>query len=507
MSSDSHEFGSLPSGLDAADLAYLTPAERAELDRLLWPPLWEPFPGSPQEQAYHSEADELFYGGSAGGGKSDLLLGLAGTTHRQSVILRREFPRLRALSERSREIYKARGGSHAKDSYNEQTHIWRLVSGRMVEFQACQYEKDKETQRGRPRDLYGWDEVTEFTEGQFRFINGWNRSTVPGQRCRVVATGNPPTSAEGEWVIRYWAPWLDEHHPSPARPGELRWFARVKDRDLEVPDRRPFVLKGGELVYDFDPAAHKPADIIQPRSRTFIPARLSDNPILAATNYGAVLQGMPEPLRSQMLYGDFSIGAMDNPWQIIPTAWVRAAQKRWTANGHRGQPLTALGVDVARGGADKTVLARRHGTWFAPLEKHPGKGTPDGPAVVRLVLRALEGDLRAWVNVDVIGVGASVYDGCKQARLTHAHPVNFAAATEARDRSGRLGFANLRAYAYWSLREALDPDQGDNLALPPDPELLADLCAGRWEPTAKGVKVEPKEDIQERIGRSPDCGD
>jgi len=48
---------------------------------------WVPNPG-PQTQAYYCEADELFYGGQAGGGKSDLSIGLALTAHERSLILR-----------------------------------------------------------------------------------------------------------------------------------------------------------------------------------------------------------------------------------------------------------------------------------------------------------------------------------------------------------------------------------------------------------------------------------
>jgi hypothetical protein len=43
---------------------------------------WAPEPtNQPQFDAYHSKADLLLYGGAAGGGKSDLLLGLALTAH------------------------------------------------------------------------------------------------------------------------------------------------------------------------------------------------------------------------------------------------------------------------------------------------------------------------------------------------------------------------------------------------------------------------------------------
>jgi hypothetical protein len=66
---------------------------------------------------------------------------------------------------------------------------------------------------------------------------------------------------------------------------------------------------------------------------------------------------------------------------------------------------------------------------------------------------------------------------------------------------------NLRARNWWRLREDLDPSSGQNLALPPDPELRADLCAPTWKLTARGILVESKEDIIARIGRSPDKGD
>jgi hypothetical protein len=232
-----------------------------------------------------------------------------------------------------------------------------------------------------------------------------------------------------------------------------------------------------------------------------------DNPVYLASDYVSRLQALPEPLRAMLLFGDFKAGTEDDPWQVLPTEWVRQAQARWRPDGGAGLPLDVLGVDVARGGQDRTVLAGRRGTWFSPLSKHPGTSTPDGPAVVALVERAVAADPEALVNVDVIGVGSSVYDLCRAGRVGRPRPVNFAEACGRRDRAGVLHFANLRAYAYWSLREALDPANGDGLALPPDPELLADLTAPRWEMRAGGVLVESKERIIKRIGRSPDCAD
>lgn len=445
-------------------------------------PVWVPLPG-PQTLAYHSQADEVYYGGAAGGGKTDLVIGLAATSHRRSIIFRREYPQFRDIIERARELLAARG------HYNANERLWRLDDGRIIEFGSVQHEDDIENYQGRAHDLKAFDELSHFTERQYRFLIGWNRTTVPGQRTRVMAAGNPPTSMEGQWVVRYWAPWLDEHHPHPALPGELRWFAVIDGEDTEVSGPEPLKHDGATLY---------------PRSRTFIPARLGDNPYLMATGYESVLQGLPEPLRSQLLFGDFRAGTEDDPWQIIPTAWVRAAQARWQPDGRPEGSQDAVGVDVARGGKDKTVLSRRWAAWFAPLEKHPGTSTPDGIVVASLVLQALADGGRA--NIDAIGVGASVYDHC---RLQGADvtAVIFSEAAPGLDRSGRLRFVNLRAWAYWALREALDPVQGDGLALPPDSELLADLCAPTWSMRVNGIQVESKEDIIKRLGRSPDCGD
>src|SRR3954470_2510329 len=61
---------------------------------------WVPNPG-PQTDAYFCPADVLLYGGQGGGGKSDLGLGLAFTAQQRSLILRRKYANLSALTERA----------------------------------------------------------------------------------------------------------------------------------------------------------------------------------------------------------------------------------------------------------------------------------------------------------------------------------------------------------------------------------------------------------------------
>jgi hypothetical protein len=436
--------------------------------------------------AYESKADEIFYGGAAGGGKTDLLIGLALTAHQRTIIFRREYPQLKAIVDRCAEIIGDAG------RFNVQSNTWRMRDGRLLELGAAQHEKDVRKYQGRPHDLKCFDELPNFTEFQYLFLSGWLRTTKPAQRTRIVAAGNPPTTVEGEWVIRRWGAWLDRQHANPAKPGELRWYARVDGEEQAVENGDPFWWK---------------SERITPKSRTFIPARLADNPYLVANNYGATLQSLPEPLRSQLLYGDFAIGMDDDPWQVIPTVWIRAAMAR---HANREQPTIPphIGVDVARGGTDKTVIALRYGNYYAPLRRYPGTSTPDGAAVGRLVLKCLAPD--ASINVDVIGVGASVYDWLAEKvdpAVATVHAVNNSAASTETDRSRQLQFMNLRAEGYWRMREALDPDYGQNLALPDDSELLADLCAPRWEYTPRGVRIEEKDAIIKRIGRSPDAGD
>lgn len=452
------------------------------------PPIWAPYPGGPQERAVLSEAYVTGYGGSAGGGKTDLGLGLAITQHKHTIIFRREYPQLKGIIERSRELLDDHG------KFNGQDKIWRLNDGRIIELGACQYAKDVSKYRGRPHDLVVFDEATEFIESQPQFLMGWLRSVEAGQRCRVLMTFNPPTSAAGQWVVRYFAPWLDPAHPNPALPGELRWFVKIDGEDVERPDGELFEHNG---------------EILEPLSRTFFPARLADNPALSRTAYGATLQNLAEPLRSQLLYGDFNIGLSEDAWQVLPTRWVRMAMDRWKERQGDHGPQTCVGADVAHGGKDKTVFAIRHDDWFDTLKKYPGTSTPDGRTAAALCVKYAEPGV--LINVDAIGYGASaaerLADKPPEGHGLNAIAINVSSGSKYRDKSGRFKMANLRAEMYWRLREAIDPDNNPTLCLPDDPELLADLTAPTYEITTSGIKIEDKAKIMERLSRSPDCGD
>lgn len=221
-----------------------------------------PNPGK-QTMAMLSPADIILYGGSAGGGKSALGVGLAFNDHRRSLLLRRKYADLSGIIDQAL-VYN--GG---RDGFSSAPQPKLITSnGQLIKFGACQHLGDEEAFQGQAHDYYYFDELTQFLEQQFRYVIGWNRAG-PGvdgnQRCRVLGGSNPPTNSDGDWVIGYWRPWLDPTYHNPAKPGELRWC--VTD-----PDGKDMWVDGPELV-DFNNG--KPP--VKPKSRTFIQAALSDN--------------------------------------------------------------------------------------------------------------------------------------------------------------------------------------------------------------------------------------
>lgn len=467
-------------------LPYLSDAERDELIGLIarLNRVWLPLPGA-QMAASMSTADIIGFGGAAGGGKSDWLLGTALTKHTKSLIMREQAVQLPGLTQRLTDMLGSR------DGFNGQDKIWNIPgTNKTITFGSAQFPEDWMKYQGRARDFLGLDEASNFLESVVRALMGWVRTTDADQPCQVGMGFNPPTNAAGRWIIKFFAPWLDPNHLAPALPGELRYFGMIDGEETELPDGVPFLHKGA---------------LVRPKSRTFIPSRVEGNPYLMATGYRDTLEAFPEPLRSQMLYGDFMAGVMDDPWQVIPTAWVEAAMRRWRELEVK-PPMDSMGVDVARGGTDQTVIARRHGWWFDKLLAFPGKSTPDGYEVKAQILTAQRND--AVVHIDVIGVGASPYDLLKN--VTQTVGVDARLRASGPDETGKLTFANVRSQMWWRMRELLNPEANNNIMLPSDPDLLKELTAPTWRPVGDGgvagtvVRVESREDIIKRLGYSPD---
>ena len=147
---------------------------------------WLPNPG-PQALAYFSEADCLLFGGEPGGGKSQLILGLAFNEHKRSLIMRRQYGDLDRIVEDALKIHGSREGFNGSPPPK-----LRISEEQVINFAAAHRIGDEQSQMGKGRDLLGIDEATHFAESQIRFLMGWNRSEDPNQRVRTVLATNPP---------------------------------------------------------------------------------------------------------------------------------------------------------------------------------------------------------------------------------------------------------------------------------------------------------------------------
>ncbi len=452
--------------------------------------VWVPNPG-PQTDAYFSKADVLLYGGEPGGGKSSLVLGLAFNNHLRSLIMRRQYTDLGHLLEEAQKF------NSGKQGYNgSPPPQLRRPDGRIIDFGAASRVGDEQHWQGNPHDLIGVDEATQFAEIQIRFLMGWLRSTEPGQRKRVVLATNPPLSAEGLWVTEMFAPWLDDKFIDPAKPGELRYAV--------IRDDKEFWVGGSDPVYD-----EGKQKMIQPKSYTYIPASLDDNPFLRDTGYDKELDALPDEIQS-ILMGGFKTTFRDAQNQIIPTEWVRLAQQRWRPEKPEGVPMCAMGVDCTGGGTDPMVIAPRHDGWFSEFIEIEGKDMPED-AINKTTAGHIVTNRRDLCEIIIDmggGYGSGAYEILKDNDIQVKKYMG-AEGTTKRSRKGNLKFTNTRTAALWMFREALDPDQqgGSPIALPPGNKVMSDLCAPTYQVTPNGIKAKSKEDVCKQLGRSTNHGD
>lgn len=449
-----------------------------------------PQPG-PQTRAYHSKADVLLFGGQPGGGKTGLEVLLSLNEHHRALIVRKNFVDLE-------------GVLHTLDNIVGRARCWvggnrpryDKPGGGVIDFMGL---GNFEGKQGNPHDLICVDEAAQIPEHDFRMLRGWLRSDKPGQRKRIVLASNPPLDTTGDWLVEYFAPWLDDNHPNPAADGELRYFLPKPDGDgwVECEAGDTMVMHG---------------TVVAAESRTFIRSSYTDNAYYDPGEYAKTLAALPDSARRRLMTGNFMADREDDEWQVIPTAWVQAAVERWTSTPPVGIPMSALGVDVAQGGADQTVIARRHDGWYAPLLKADGKDTPNGSDVAGIVLARRHDN--AKVILDVGGGWGADAHGHLRANDVDCEPYMGVKSTLRTDKDRQYKFANVRSAAYWLFREALDPGQrgGSRIMLPNDKRLISGLCSPRYRIKGFGtgnaaIEVESKLDVVERLKRSPDEAD
>jgi len=175
---------------------------------------------------------------------------------------------------------------------------------------------------------------------------------------------------------------------------------------------------------------------------------------------------------------------------LISMRDVEAAAERWVLP---TGPPRGTGTDVARFGSDETVLVAIHeGGFVAPAVVRRGQDTMATAGLIK--------SLGCRANaVDDTGLGGGVTDRLNEQGFP-VLPVNFGESAQDKDR-----FVNRRTELWWNLREAI---RAGRLKLPADPQLHADLTNVKYGMDSAGrIKLEPKDAIKKRLGRSPDRGD
>ncbi len=196
---------------------------------------------------------------------------------------------------------------------------------------------------------------------------------------------------------------------------------------------------------------------------------------------------------------------------LIPYEWIELANKRWLeyqAEGFETAKSCRLGVDVAGMGRDSSVLCPRYGSYVKNFIVHQSAGKADHMHVVGLVKSELK-DKSDKAYIDTIGEGAGVYSRLLELGDVNAYSCKYSeGAHRLTDITGQYEFANMRAYLFWAVRDWLNPKNNFMPALPPNDKLLEEATEIHWKFQSNGsIIIEPKDDIKQRIGRSPDYFD
>lgn len=212
--------------------------------------------------------------------------------------------------------------------------------------------------------------------------------------------------------------------------------------------------------------------------------------------------GEDNPLYKSKVLGEFS---EDGKWQVVRTSDVAACRIDLETPYAPTELLPVeLGVDVG-GGGDETVIRERRGK----VASREWRDHTDRPEVIApMILQAIRETGATAVKIDSNGVGFGVVGELRnmQERGLHSariYGVNVGEGAREPDR-----FENLRAEIWWMARELSQERAWDLSTMENGDTTVAQLLEPQWEITAKGrIKVEPKDDIIKRTGRSPDNAD
>ena len=238
------------------------------------PNLW--FPQYRQWVMLNRRENEAFYGGAAGGGKTDYLvieaLSQVEVPNNRGIIFRRTYPELREVMDKSEIYYRT---AYPKARYNGTEHCWKFPSGAKIYLGAMQHEKDKVKYQGQQYDFIGFDELTHFSLSQYEYLRSRNRAAGPGTFVYMRSTGNPGGVGHG-WV--------------------KSTFVKAGPAGEPVKQNLKIVKPDGSVIN-------------RTTSKIFIPSKVWDNEALLKNNpdYITRLSMLNEQDRKALMDGDWDI--------------------------------------------------------------------------------------------------------------------------------------------------------------------------------------------------------